>query len=87
MLAIATKRLASWTIALALVAVVQAAIVFWQLRLSSDATRAAHAAADAAKASADALPKIERTYLFVDISLPEGFAISSQPYELFNREK
>ncbi len=68
LLAVATQRLATWTIALVLVAVVQAAMFLWQLRLSRAASKDARVAADAAKASADALPKIERAYLFVDVS-------------------
>jgi hypothetical protein len=68
LLAVATNQLAIWTGILVFVAVVQAVMFFWQLRLTRAASKDAHAAADAAKASADALPRIERAYLFADIS-------------------
>jgi hypothetical protein len=75
-----TKVLGLFTIALAVVAGVQAYLFIRQLKVtqraledSRDAANAAKVSADAAKASADALPKIERAYLFVEVRFNPAF--------------
>jgi len=64
----ATWWMARWTIVLAIIAAVQVVMFFVQLQLTHDSVKDAKIAAEAAKASADSLPMIERAYLFVSIS-------------------
>ena len=71
-ISVATGGLAWLTAALAAIAIVQVWLFVRQLRLSEKAARDAEMAAKAAKASADALPKIERAYVFVEITLRDA---------------
>jgi hypothetical protein len=70
-LAVATDYLAGLTAVLAIIAGVQIWLFLRQLKLSERAARDAETAANAAKASADALPKIERAYVFVEVTISD----------------
>lgn len=78
-LAIATIWLAVLTAALAVIASLQLWLFLRQLKLSEKAARDAETAAKAAKASADVLPKIERAYVFVDVSISDLERLSLRP--------
>jgi hypothetical protein len=62
-----TVWLAILTAVLAVIALFQLWLFLRQLRLTEKAARDAEMAANAAKASADVLPKIERAYVFVEV--------------------
>lgn len=66
-LSVATIWLAILTGALAIIAFFQLWLFLRQLRLTERAARDAEIAANAAKASAEILPKIERAYVFVEV--------------------
>jgi hypothetical protein len=66
---VATVWIAGLTGLMLLVAGGQLWMFFKQLKLTQDAVSAGAVAAYAAKASAEALPKIERAYLFVEVLL------------------
>lgn len=74
--AVANESVAKWTALAFVVMLIQAGLFVWQLRLmkrsfaeSRGALLAARDAADAAKASADALKRIERAYVFAEVHL------------------
>jgi hypothetical protein len=60
--------------------VVGAILLFWTLYYTRRATRAAIIAANAAKESADALPAIERAYIFAEL-MPNAASLISSPIE------
>jgi hypothetical protein len=66
--AVATVWLARLTFVLAGAAVIQMGMFIWQLVLTRRAANDARTAALAAKASAEAIPLIERAYLFVKVT-------------------
>jgi hypothetical protein len=66
--AVATVWLARLTFILAFAAVMQGLMFIWQLMLTRRAANDARTAALAAKASAEAIPLIERAYLFVKVT-------------------
>lgn len=65
----ATWLLAIFTVVLAIIAIVQVFMFLAQLKLTRESVVDAEVAAKAAMASAEALPKIERAYLFVSCSI------------------
>ena len=67
-LTVATIWLAALTSVLAIAAVIQIRMLIVQLRLTKRSADDANTAALAAKASAEALPLIERAYVFVKVS-------------------
>jgi hypothetical protein len=79
-LAVATDWLAGLTALLAMVAVFQLYLFLRQLKLTEKAARDAETAASAAKASADALPKIERAYVFVEVDISDIRNVPADAY-------
>ncbi len=69
-----TSYLATFTFLLFIAAAIQVVLFLWQLRLMNKATEDAGIAAEAAKESAEALPKIERAYVFLDEVKIEGIS-------------
>jgi len=80
-LAVATKWLAFLTAIIAGTAFVQIWMLIRQLKLTEAADRHSKIAADAAKASADSLPRIERAYLFASISFSEPLEELDEDHE------
>jgi hypothetical protein len=81
-LTVATEELAWLTGALAAIALLQLVAFIWQLRLTERTARDAEQAANAARVSAEALPKIERAYVFVEVLFAGGVPIEDGRFGL-----
>ena len=87
------ERLIQVTAVLAFIALLQLFVFAWQAHRLRQTVEATKEAADAAKRSADALPAIERAYIFVTVDIPEinpsqdGTIPSMANFRLYNHGK
>jgi hypothetical protein len=82
-LSLATEEQAWLTGGLAFIALFQLGAFIWQLRVTDKTARDAGIAADAAKASADLLPRIERAYVFVEVMIsPITTVVANREYRI-----
>ncbi len=81
-LTLATVWLAILTLALAVIAFFQLLLFLRQLRLTEEAARDAAIAVNAAKASAEVLPKRERAYVFAEVFIADALSDMHRPYRV-----